>query len=87
MRRNLIIMSLVVLFGLMPVGCRKFYMVTDPGSGNVYYTRKIHHVRGGAIRFQDAATGYHVTLQESEVDRVSRHQWREGVDAVNQAGE
>jgi hypothetical protein len=62
-------------------GCGNYYRVTDPSSGKVYYTRDINHRDGGAISLKDAATGDQVTLQNSQVSKVSKEEFE-----TNRAG-
>jgi len=62
-------------------GCANYYRVTDPSSGKVYYTRDINHRDGGAISLKDAATGDQVTLQNSQVSKVSKEEFE-----TNRAG-
>ena len=60
-------------------GCAH-YKVTDPASGRVYYTESVDRDRvGGHVEFEDAKTGAHVTLQSSDVQKVSKEEFDAGV--------
>jgi hypothetical protein len=59
----------------MLAGCTTYYRVTDPSTGKVYYTKDINHRDGGAISLKDAATGDQVTLQSSQVAKVSKEEF------------
>ena len=73
--------GLAVAAALMLTGCTTYYRVTDPSSGKVYYTKDINHRDGGAISLKDAATGDQVTLQNSQVSKVSKEEFE-----TNRAG-
>ena len=65
----------------LATGCANYYRVTDPASGKVYYTKDINRRDGGAISLKDAATGDQVTLQNSQVAKVSKEEFE-----TNRAG-
>ena len=67
--------------GLLVVGCASYYKVTDPQSGNAYYTQEIDNIRGGAVKIKDARTGSIVTLQNSEVKEISSDEYKAGLAA------
>jgi uncharacterized protein YceK len=60
-------------------GCSSYYRVTDPGSGRTYYTKKVDHDLGSAVKFKDAKTESQVTLQSSEVKEISGSEFDAGV--------
>jgi hypothetical protein len=64
-------------------GCSStYYKVTDPQSGNAYYTENIDKVVGtGAVKVKDARTGSLVTLQSSEVKEISEKEYKAGIAA------
>jgi hypothetical protein len=74
---------LVVSVGIMLLfsGCTNYYMVTDPHSGNVYYTTEIEEPKGGggAVKLRDERTGNTVTIQNSEVKEISKDEFNVGV--------
>jgi len=51
-----------------------YYMVREPGSATPYYTTSIS-TSGSALKFKDAKTGNGVTLQNSEVKKISREEF------------
>ena len=57
-------------------GCTDHYRVTDPASGKAYYTTKVSDAgRAGAVRITDEKTGSIVTLQSSEVKKISEEEY------------
>ena len=77
--RVLVVVLAAVLFA---VGCGgSHYKVSDPSTGNVYYTQKVKKHGSGAVTIQDAATGDDVTLQNSQVTKVSKEEYE-----TNRAG-
>jgi len=70
-----------LLVGLLIVGCATYYKVTDPQSGNVYYSEKVNSMSGGAVRMTDARTGSIVTLQNSQVKEISEKEYKAGIAA------
>ncbi|MCZ6574209.1 MAG: hypothetical protein ACE10D_06125 [Planctomycetota bacterium] len=71
MKRLILILLLVTL----TVGCRGRFMVTDPVTQNVYYTTRVHKKLGGAVKFKDARSGQRVTLQNSQVKKLTKGEW------------
>ena len=64
------------LVSCMALGCGGYYRVKDPASGKVYHTRKIDKSRrGGFVEFKDANSGTNITLQSSEVAKISRYEY------------
>ena len=58
-------------------GCTKYYKVTDPASGKVFYTTSVDQSKkAGYIEFTDAATQSNITLQSSEVKKISKEQYQ-----------
>jgi len=56
----------------LSVGCARYYQVTDPGTGQVYYTTDIDKRDSGAAEFKDARTHAKVTLQSSVIEKISK---------------
>jgi len=52
-------------------GCTTYYRATDPASGRMYYTDEVKRTPQGAVMFKDAKSGADVTLQASEVLKIS----------------
>jgi len=71
------IIPLVAAAALL-TGCAKHYQVTQPSSGSTYYTKSVKH-RHGKISFKDAATGNKVTLDDAEVEKISKSEFKEAV--------
>lgn len=62
------------------VGCGSYYVVRGPPSGNTYYTRDVDRTGdAGAIKFKDEATGFKVTIQQSEVRKIGEDEYEAGV--------
>lgn len=76
MNRRLLttVLAIFFLFGL--VACGGYYKVVDPASGNVYYTTKVKSEPGGAVKLKDAKTGAEVTIQNSEVTKVKKDEFK-----------
>ena len=68
---------MIVLVGLLMVGCASYYKVTDTNTGKDYHTKKIKKKSGGAIEIKDAKTGAIVTIQASEVRKISKQTYEE----------
>ena len=56
-------------------GCTSYYRVTDPGTNRVYYTTDVEKGRDGTVEFRDARTGNEVTIQNSEVAKVTKEEY------------
>ena len=70
---------LILMLCLFAVGCTKYYKVTKPGTDNTYYTTKIKRTKSGSIKIKDEATGKTVTLQSSEIEKITENQFDQGV--------
>ncbi len=81
MPKNL--MTIGVLCGLTMIvaGCSsQHYRVNDPGTGKAYFTTKVEDAgRGGAVKFTDDKSGSHVTLQSSEVQKITSDEYDAGL--------
>jgi hypothetical protein len=63
-------------------GCSTYYMVRDPAGRTDYYTRDIDSAgMSGAIKFTDERSGAVVTLQSSEVRKISKDEFAKGTAA------
>ena len=58
-----------------------YFMVREPGSAKPYYTTGIS-TSGSALKFKDAKTGDAVTLQSSEVKKISKEEFTSGMTAA-----
>ncbi len=71
----IIIMLCVLCF----CGCSPYYRITDPSTDNVYYTRDVKNLGGGAVKLEDERSGKTVTLQTSEVEKIKVEAYNQGV--------
>lgn len=60
-------------------GCSSHYRVSDPAGTKLYYTKSIDRSKSGSIRFKDAGTGSEVTMQSSEVTKISKKEFESAV--------
>ena len=72
---------------MLVAGCSdNHYRVTDPTSGNTYYTTKVSDTgKGGAVKVKDDKTGSMVTLQSHDVKEISENEYRAGLATVKPA--
>jgi len=72
------IVCVVLTLGLVGfvAGCSSYYKVTDPGSSKVYYTDDLDHKDSGSVVFEDANTGNKITLQNSDVQEISKKEFK-----------
>jgi hypothetical protein len=75
MRRLTTMIICFLLFATL--GCASYYKVTDPASSKTYYTKDVDRHRDGSIEFKDSKTGAEVTLQSSEVIKISSDEFKE----------
>jgi hypothetical protein len=83
-----VIRKALVVVGLMVVaGCASYYQVTDPTTGKSYFTTssEISQSDSGATSFIDARTGNKVTLQNSEIAKITQQQYENGKNGVTPA--
>jgi hypothetical protein len=82
MRKHLITVLMLGGLTLLVLGCTNHYRVTDPTSGKTYYTTKVSDAgRAGAVKIKDEKTGSIVTLQSSEVQKISEDEYEAGMVA------
>ena len=81
MRHKILIIVLAIFFLAGIVGCGGYYMVKDPSTGNIYYTDSIDKEKGGAIKFKDAKTDTSVTIQNSEIKKISKKEYKSALEA------
>ena len=55
-----------------------YYRVTDPTTHRAYYTTEVRDKGAGSVQLRDAGTGKSVTLQNSEVQKVSKEEYDAG---------
>ena len=76
-------MACILLLGTLFLGgCTSYYKVTDPTTGNVYYTTHITKNFSGASQLEDTRTGEMVTVQNSQVSEISKEQFEQGKHAA-----
>lgn len=73
----MILLSVVLLYILG--GCASYYRVTDPRTEKVYYTKDIDKKSGGAIVIKDKRTNKKITLQDSEIEKISKEDYNVGI--------
>lgn len=75
-----VLLAPTLLFAVIAPACSSHYKVTDTASGRTYYTTDIDHPhRDSAIRFKDARTKAEVTLPSSEVQKISKKEYKDAV--------
>lgn len=83
MKKSLQYGALVVgLFISLFDGCASspsFYRVTDLQSGKEYYTQGIDHLASGAVVVKDTRTDSIITLQSSQVKKISSDEYKAGL--------
>jgi hypothetical protein len=57
-------------------------MVTDPSTKNIYYTDGVNSLSGGAVKFTDARTGNAVSIQNSEVKKMTEQEFKAAMENV-----
>lgn len=72
----------ILIFCFFAVGCTKYYKITDPTTEKIYYTTKIKKKGSGAINIEDKRTGNKVTLQSSEIEKITKNQFNLGVSST-----
>ena len=63
---------------LFAAGCTTYYRISDQATGRTYYTTDYDLTDSGAVVFEDAKSLSKVTLQSSEVSKVSRTDFEAG---------
>ena len=69
-------LGFLLLFGC---GAKTYWMVNDPYTKNVYYTEGIDKLSSGALAFIDAQTGKEVSIQNSEVKKITEEEFKAAV--------
>ncbi len=68
----------LILMTMVLVSCGSYYKITEPSSDKTYYTKDIESKREGAVLFTDEATGSEITLQNSEVTKIDKDEFKAG---------
>jgi hypothetical protein len=69
-------LGFLLLFGC---GGKTYWMVNDPYTKNVYYTEKLDKLTSGTVAFTDAQTGKEVSIQNSEVMKITEDEFKAAV--------
>jgi hypothetical protein len=72
-------LGFLLLFGCAGKG---FWMVSDPHTKAVYYTKQLDILASGTVTFTDAQTGKMVHLQSSEAKKITEDEFKAGVGNV-----
>lgn len=72
MKRTQVILTTLAFLTLG--GCTTYYKVHDPSTGKTYYTTEVAE-RGTGVQMIDARTGDKVTIQNSEVSKVTKEEF------------
>jgi hypothetical protein len=68
-----LVLGFLLLFGC---GGKTYWMVNDPYTKTVYYTQKLDFLASGAVAFTDAQTGKIVSIQNSEVKKITEDEFK-----------
>jgi len=63
-------------------GCTSYYKVTDPTTNRTYYTTELKKGSHGSATLKDARTGNEVTIQNSEIDPITKEEYETGRHAA-----
>lgn len=75
---------LLAAFALvMLAGCQQYYRVIDPQTNRIYYTRDVDRTGSGAVTLTDDRDGDIVTLQNSEIEKITEQQYDNGVRGLD----
>jgi len=74
------VVSMLVLF-LLAGGCTSYYIVKDPTSGVTYFTKDFDEKKSGAVTLQDEKTGAKVSIQNSEIRKVKKDEYKAAMAA------
>ena len=77
-RGFVIIMLWVLALSIAGCGSIYYFQITDPTTGNVYYSQKIEK-KSGSDSFTDAKTGSIVNLQNSEIKEISKEEYKANI--------
>ena len=80
--KKTILCTVLVIFLMVSLsGCTTYYQVTDPTTDDVYYSTSVKKLSGGAVQIKDKKTGNEVTLQNSEVKKIEKEEFNQGIYA------
>ena len=75
-RRRGLALGFLLLFGC---GGKTYWKVHDPYTKTVYYTDGLDKLSSGAVAFTDAKTGEEVSIQNSEVKKITEEEFKAAV--------
>jgi hypothetical protein len=70
--------AMLMLAGIGLGGCTNYYKVTDPTSGKTYYTTELKQNINGVATLKDGRTGNKVTVQNSEIAKITKEEYDTG---------
>ena len=73
---KLVRVSALVAIAVLAAACATYNQVTDPQTGNVYYTDDLERNDSGGIEFTDSKTGNAVSLPSSEVREINVEEYK-----------
>ena len=77
MKTTTMVLGILCVMAGLQAGCGgNYYRVNDPAGDRQYYTLDIKQTRTGAITFKDEKSGSVVTLQSSEVKKISGDEFK-----------
>jgi hypothetical protein len=71
-----LVLGFLLLFGC---GGKTYWIVNDPHTKAVYYTEGLDKLSSGAVAFTDARTGNMVSIQNSEVKKITEEEFKAAV--------
>jgi hypothetical protein len=72
-------LGFLLLFGCVGKG---YWMVNDPHTKTVYYTKQLDMLASGTVSFTDVQTGKMIHLQSSEVKKMTEDEFKAAVATV-----
>jgi len=69
------VLAIFILIGITACG-GGYYKVKDTATDKTYFTNKLTEEKGGAVKLEDANTGSEVTLQNSEVTKINKEEFK-----------
>jgi len=81
MLRSTLLAFVLALGAIALAGCTSYYKVTDPNTGRSYYTTKMKDMKSGAAKFEDERTKTEVTIQNSQVEKITKDQYEAAIQA------
>lgn len=70
-----LVFALSMILGIIACG-GGYYKVKDTATDKTYFTDELTEEKGGAVKLKDANTGSTVTLQNSEVTKINKEEFK-----------